>query len=132
VCTCCASFPKNMMMMYQQFPRIRYVSPGVVPVPTCCPCCFVVSSLVIRVLSASMYLCMCVSMCSFALFNFALLAGSLRSLSTKSFMVLPLPPSKTNTSYKAWGDAVRWLRMRQMWSLSYPGMRASPRQLVEC
>jgi len=34
-------------------------------------------------------------------------------------MVLPLPPSKTNTSNKAWRDAVRWLRMRQMWSLSY-------------
>ena len=27
-------FPKNMMMMYQQFSQIRYVSPGVVPVPT--------------------------------------------------------------------------------------------------
>jgi len=29
-----------------------------------------------------------------------------------SFMVLPLPPSITNTSNKAWGDAFRWLRMR--------------------
>jgi len=25
VCTCCACFPKHMMMMYQQFPRIWYV-----------------------------------------------------------------------------------------------------------
>jgi len=63
---------------------------------------------------------------SFVWFSIAKLTGSLRSLSTKSLMVLPLPPSKTNTSYKAWRDAVRWLNMRQMWSLLYPGMRASP------
>jgi len=25
--SCCACFAKNMMMMYQQFPRVRYVSP---------------------------------------------------------------------------------------------------------
>jgi len=54
---------------------------------------------------------MCVSVCGFALFSIAKLTGSSRSLSTKSLMVLPLPPSKPNTSYKAWGDAVRWLRM---------------------
>ena len=70
VCTCCACFPKNMMMMHQQVPRIRCVSQ--------------------------------------VLFRFAVLA----SLSTKLFMVLHLSPSKTNTSNKAWGDAVRWLRMR--------------------
>ena len=35
-----------------------------------------VLSLVIRALSVSVYVCMCVSMCSFALFKFALLAGS--------------------------------------------------------
>ena len=62
----------------------------------------------------------------YALFSVALLAGSARSLSIKSFMVLPLPPSKTNTSNKAWGDTVRWVRMRQVWYVSYPGMRASP------
>jgi len=27
VCTCCACFAENMMMMYQQFPRTRYMSP---------------------------------------------------------------------------------------------------------
>ena len=27
VCTCCACFANNMMMMYQQFSRICYVSP---------------------------------------------------------------------------------------------------------
>ena len=64
--------------------------------------------------------------CSSVLFSYAVLAGSLLSLPTRSLMILPLPLSKTNTSNKAWGDAVRWLRVRQMWSLSYPGMRASP------
>jgi len=44
-------------------------------------------------------------------FSVAQLTGTSRSLSTKSLMVLPLPPSKTNTSYKAWGVAVWWLRM---------------------
>jgi len=38
---------------------------------------------------------------------------SFPSLSAKSFIVLPLPLSKTNTSNKAWGDAVRWLRMHR-------------------
>jgi len=52
------------------------------------------------------------------LFSFAVLAGSSRSLPTKSLMVWSLPPSKTNTSNKTWGDAVRWLRMWQVWSLS--------------
>jgi len=38
-----------------------------------------------------------------------------------------LPPSKASTSNKAWGDTVRWLRMRQIWSLLYPAeMRVSP------
>jgi len=32
----------------------------------------------------------------------------------QSFTVLPLSSSITNTSNKAWGDAVRWLRMRQV------------------
>jgi len=54
-------------------------------------------------LSVSVYVCMCVSVCSFALCSCVKLAGSSRSLSTKSFMVLPLPPSKTNTSNKARG-----------------------------
>ena len=39
---------------------------------------------------------------SFVWFSIAKLTGSLRSLSIKSRIVLPLPPSKTNTSYKAW------------------------------
>jgi len=64
--------------------------------------------------------------CSFTLFSFvldlpclvfSLLAGSSRSLPTKQFMVLTPPLSKTNTSNKAWGDAVLWLRMRLVWGL---------------
>jgi len=54
---------------------------------------------------------------SLALCSVDLLTGSSRSLPTKSFMVLNLPLSKTNTSNKAWGDAVLWLRMRLVWGL---------------
>jgi len=45
--------------------------------------------------------------------NFLERKCSFPSLSAKSFIVLPLPLSKTNTSNKAWGDAVRWLRMHR-------------------
>ena len=43
-----------------------------------------VFSLVIRALSVSVYVCMCVSVCSFALFNFAL---SSRAAQTKCLSV---------------------------------------------
>ena len=48
------------------------------------------------------------------------------NLSTKLCMVLPLPPSKANTSNKAWGDAVCWLRMSREWEPPSPVMQASP------
>jgi len=47
-------------------------------------------------------------------FRFAVWVGSLQSLSTKSLIVLPLPPSKTNTSNKAWKDAIQWPRLRML------------------
>jgi len=60
----------------------------------------------------SLVMCMLVSVCSVTLFSIGKLTGISRPLSsTKSFMLWPLPLSKTNTSYKALGDAVLWLRM---------------------
>jgi len=58
---------KNMMMMYQQFPKIWYVSQvSVILVRWSVNS---VLSLVIRALSVSVYVCMCVSVCCFALFT---------------------------------------------------------------
>jgi len=60
-------FAKNMMMMYQPIPQIRYVS----QVSDILVRWSVnsVLSLVIRALSVSVYVCMCVPLCCFALFS---------------------------------------------------------------
>jgi len=66
-CTCCACFTENMMMMYQQFPQIWYMRQ--VSVILVRWSANLALSLVIRARSVSVYLCMCVSVCCFALFS---------------------------------------------------------------
>jgi len=71
VCTCYACFAKNMMMMYQQFPQIWYVSQ-------------------VSVISVRWSVNSLSRMCSFALFSIAKLTDGSQSLSTKSLISPPV------------------------------------------
>ena len=102
-CTCCACFAENIC---QQFPQIWYVRQ--VSVILVLWSVNLVLSLVIRARSVSVYVYIYVSIYSFALFSITKLTAihNLYPLNRRSLL-----PSNTNTSYKAGGDAVRWLGM---------------------
>ena len=83
--------------------------------------------LVIRALSVSVYECMCVSVCRFALFSFTLLVSSSQSLSTKSFM--DLPPPLIQNQYVKQGMGGRYLVVEDATGVVLvvsPEMRISP------